>query len=234
MKDQLNYSRISAHYVIAYIPTNGKVEATVNSMKKLDCCGLEDTSVTTSSKELSFSIETLHCEKTAVKLFGKPIQDTQLIVEHFHNSGSALLQKPRCKPSLQRMRWKNTTTNTPTPYLISALDLVAIQNSNTKHWEIYGIATNIGSNGRYYVKTQSGRFFLVCNRRFLRQCVPLSVPGNNWQQTANSPETDKPNASSQPRSCQQWKLTKRLVHEMKSFSFSVEDRNLSTKLGGRN
>ena len=40
---------------------------------------------------------------------------------------------------------------------------VAIQNSNTKLWDVYGTVTYIGPHRRYYIKTQSGRV-LVRNR----------------------------------------------------------------------
>ena len=51
---------------------------------------------------------------------------------------------------------------------------VALQNRETKRWDIYGTVTTIGPQRRYFVKTQSGRV-LVRNRRFLGRCVPISA-----------------------------------------------------------
>ena len=58
--------------------------------------------------------------------------------------------------------------NTHTPNLpeITLGSNVAVQNPNTKIWDIYGVITDIGPHHRYYIKTQSG-CVLVRNRRFL-------------------------------------------------------------------
>ena len=37
---------------------------------------------------------------------------------------------------------------------------VAIQNPNTKLWDIYGIVTDIGPHRRYYIKTQGGHVLM--------------------------------------------------------------------------
>ena len=44
---------------------------------------------------------------------------------------------------------------------------VAIQNSPTKLWDIYGTVTEIGPHRQYYIRTHSGRV-LVRNHCFLR------------------------------------------------------------------
>ena len=51
---------------------------------------------------------------------------------------------------------------------------VAIQNPNTKLWDMYGIITGIGPYRKYFVKTQSGRVF-VRNRRFICKRHPISI-----------------------------------------------------------
>ena len=48
---------------------------------------------------------------------------------------------------------------------------VAVQNPQTKLWDVYGIVTEIGPHRRYYIKTHSGHV-LVRNHRFLRRRVP--------------------------------------------------------------
>ena len=51
---------------------------------------------------------------------------------------------------------------------------VAIQNTSSKLWDIYGIITAIAPHRRYFVRTQSGNI-LVRNRRFLRKRIATSV-----------------------------------------------------------
>ena len=84
---------------------------------------------------------------------------------------------------------------------------VAIQDSETKLWDIYGIVTDIGPHRRYYIKTQSGRV-LVRNRRFLHRRVPASISNTQNQQ----PSQSQP-AYVQRRSCRQRNPTRRLIED---------------------
>ena len=52
---------------------------------------------------------------------------------------------------------------------------VALQNPETKRWDIYGTVTDITPHRRYFIRTQSGRL-LVRNRRFLHCRIPPSIP----------------------------------------------------------
>ena len=70
---------------------------------------------------------------------------------------------------------------------------VAVQNSTTKRWDIYGVVTEVSPHRRYYVKTVGGRV-LVRNRRFLRRRVPTVTPTCN---TGPPPTLHVPVASSQ-------------------------------------
>ena len=72
---------------------------------------------------------------------------------------------------------------------------VALQNQQTKRWDIYGKVVAIGPHRRYHVRTQSGRV-LVRNRRFLRHRSPAScVPPTTAQQ---NPPTSYPNLPNRP------------------------------------
>ena len=68
---------------------------------------------------------------------------------------------------------------------------VAIQNPQTKAWEIYGIVTEINPQRRYYIKTKGGRV-LVRNRRFLRQRLPTSIPETTLPSSQALPPTPEP------------------------------------------
>ena len=57
---------------------------------------------------------------------------------------------------------------------------VAIQNTATRLWDIYGIVTAIGPHRRYFVKTASGRV-LVRNRRYLRRRIPVMPPATTTE-----------------------------------------------------
>ena len=56
--------------------------------------------------------------------------------------------------------------------LITIGSHVAVQNHETKQWDIYGTITDIGPHRRYFIKTCGGNV-LVRNRRFIRRRVPL-------------------------------------------------------------
>ena len=51
---------------------------------------------------------------------------------------------------------------------------MALQNPQTKLWDIYGSVVKIGPHRRYFVKTRSGRV-LTRNHRFLRLRTPASL-----------------------------------------------------------
>ena len=93
---------------------------------------------------------------------------------------------------------------------------VAIQNHETKRWDIYGVGTDIGPHRRYFIKTQSGRV-LVCNRKFLRRRVPPSIPTPTIQ-LSPSPNLQRPRRSTRTRI-----KPSRLIEEIDTFSFHVEE-----------
>ena len=86
---------------------------------------------------------------------------------------------------------------------------MAIQNSQTKAWDIYGVVTEVSPEWRYYVKTQGGRV-LVCNRRFLRCHTPTSIP--NHATGCSQPHTPQPPPPRQ--SSRDKKPTRRLIEDL--------------------
>ena len=68
---------------------------------------------------------------------------------------------------------------------------VAVQNHQSKLWDIYVVVTHVGPHRRYYVKTSSGRV-LVRNRRFLRRRVQMSIPSGTEQSESLTTSTCNP------------------------------------------
>ncbi len=98
---------------------------------------------------------------------------------------------------------------------IQAGSRVAVQNHETKRWDIYGTVTEIGPHRRYFIKTQSGRI-LVRNRRFLRRRILPSFPAPN---VGVSPELApaQPRRSDRPRS-----RPNRLIEEIGISHLQIE------------
>ena len=112
----------------------------------------------------------------AQKLFGHPVQDHlpahrrsfspewQKAAQVIEAAGEASLQNAK-------MAYDKHARALPE---LNVGARVAIQNPNSKLWDIHGIVTAIAPFRRYFIKTQSGRV-LVRNRRFLRKRYPPSV-----------------------------------------------------------
>ena len=116
----------------------------------------------------------------AQKLYGRPIQDTlpahrrAFSPEWQHRTSTAEKQVQITTENVER--YYNSKAR-PLPE-INIGSKVALQNQETKRWDIYGTVTDISPHRRYFVKTQSGRV-LVHNRRFLRRRIPPSLPNPN-------------------------------------------------------
>ena len=96
----------------------------------------------------------------AQKLYGRPIQDT---IPAHRRAFSAEWQRNAKEAEQQASDHRE---NAETFYNARARNLpeihvgcnVALQNSETKLWDTYGIVTDIGPHRRFFIKTQSGRF----------------------------------------------------------------------------
>ena len=179
-----------------YPQSNGKVEATVKSMKKLIRASWTGRSL--DHDKLCRAIlqyRNTPCRKDglspAQKLFGHPVQD---ILPAHHRSFLPKWQRPISTADQQR---RDTLQSSAAYYNSHAHPLsdikigshVAIQNSQTKAWDIYGVVTEVSPERRYYVKTQGGRV-LVRNRCFLRRRTPTSIP--NHTTGCSQPHTPQP------------------------------------------
>ena len=164
-----------------YPQSNGKIEATVKSMKKILaaswdhrhlnedklCCALLQYHNTPSHKDgLS----------PAKKLFGHPIQDTLPT----HRRSFASEWEKGTQEAEQQVT--ETLEHSKTFYNIHARSLpdirivspVALQSQQTNLWDVYGTVVAIGPHRRYYVKTHSG-CVLVCNIRTLPTMPHTSI-----------------------------------------------------------
>ena len=146
----------------------------------------------------------------AQKLFGHPVQD---ILPAHHRSFLPKWQRPISTAYQQR---QDTLQSSAAYYDSHAHPLsdikigshVAIQNSQTKAWDICGVVTEVSPEGRYYVKTQGGRV-LVRNRHFLRRRTPTSIP--NHTSGCSQPHTPQPPPPQ--RSSRDKKPTRRLIED---------------------
>ena len=156
-----------------YPQSNGKIEATVKSMKKI---------LAPSWDHRSFNEDKLcrtllqYCStpsrkdglSPAQKLFGQPVQDT---LPAYHRSFSPEWQKHMHEAeqlATNVLDQSETFYNTHTHSLLNIHvgSTVALQNPQTNLWDIYSTVVAVGPHYYYCVKTMSGRV-LVRNRRFL-------------------------------------------------------------------
>jgi len=164
-----------------YPQSNGKVEATIKSMKKIIasswgnrslnlgvmCRALLQYRNTPSRKD---------GQSPAQKLYSRPIQDT--LPAHRRSFAP---EWQRSTLEAEQLA-EHTLTQTEESYNRHARNLqeiyvgstVALQNPRTKLWDIYGSVVNVSPHRRYSVKTRSGRV-LVRNRKFLRLRTPAST-----------------------------------------------------------
>ena len=164
-----------------YPQSNGKVEATVKSMKKLLATSWERRCVNEDKLcRALLQYRNTPCRKDntspAQKLFGHPIQDT--LPAHRRSFApewqkNYLDAEQQATDTLAKSRqFYNTHAHSLPEIQIGSP--VALQNQQSKLWDIYGTVITTGPNRRYFVKTRSGRI-LVRNRRFLRRRTPASL-----------------------------------------------------------
>ena len=169
---------------LRYPQINGKIEATVKSMKKIlaaswDHRYLNDNELCRALLQYQNTPSRRDGLSPAQKLYCHPIQDT--FPAHRRSFS------PQWQHSSQEADWQASHTSTQSEKFYSThahplTDInigstVAIQNQQTKLWEIYGMVTAIGPFRRYHIKTQSG-WVLVWNRCFLRHRSPASYPAD--------------------------------------------------------
>ena len=197
---------------LRYPQSNGKSEATVKSMKKLIRTSWRGRSV----DEDVLTRALLQYRNTpsrkdglapAQKLYGTPVQDT---LPAHHRAFSHVWQKRMLDAEKSTLENKERAVEYYNQHAHTLPDIrvgsnVAVHNSETKQWDIYGIVVDVGPYHRYSVKLNSGRI-LVRNRRFLRRQIPASI---GPCASVVAPLREIPRRSSRP-----YHRSKRLIEEI--------------------
>ena len=136
----------------------------------------------------------------AQKLYGTPVQDT-LPAHHRAFSQKRMLdaEKSTLENKERAVEYYNQHAHTLPDIRVGSN--VAVHNSKTKQWDIYGIVVDVGPS----IKLTSGRI-LVRNRRFLRRRIPASI---GPCASVVAPLRERPRRSSRP--CNR---SKRLIEEI--------------------
>ena len=87
---------------------------------------------------------------------------------------STLTAEKQTQTNMEKVETSYNINTRPLPE-IKIGSKVALQNHETKRWDIYGTITDIGPHQCYFIKTRSGRD-LVHNRRFLHHHIPPLSP----------------------------------------------------------
>ena len=195
--------------------SNGKIEATIKSMKKLIATSWD----TRTLREDKLCHAILQYRNTpsrkdglspAQKLYGRPIQDTLPA----HRRCSAQEADQQAAYNLQQSEsYYNEHTQSLSDLKIGST--VALQHPLTKLWDIYGTIVDIGPYRQYHVKTHSGRV-LVRNRRYLRHRTPASL-------ILSHPPVHCPSAEQPPELIRPHNTFRRLERPHKLTSRLIED-----------
>ena len=164
-----------------YPQSNGKIEATVKSMKKLlaaswDHRYLNEEKLCNSLLQYRNTPSRKDGLSPAQKLFGHPIQDT---LPAHRRSFAPEWQKSTEEAERHASKTSEDIKSFYDAHAHSLPDIevgshVALQNQVTKLWNIYGTVVAIRPHQRYHVKTNGGHV-LVRNRRFLHHRTPASL-----------------------------------------------------------
>ncbi len=160
-----------------YPQSNGKIEATVKSMKKLITAAWTGRSVN-QDKLFRALLQYRNTpsrrdgQSPAQKLYGHPIQDT--LPAHMRSFAPGWQRHSLDTEESLKISEEYYDQHAHKLPDLNVGSHVAIQNTSSKLWDIYGIITAIAPHRRYFVRTQSGNI-LVRNRRFLRKRIATSV-----------------------------------------------------------
>lgn len=181
---------------LLYPQSNGKAESAVQSMKNL----ISATWAGSRVDEVKIARTLLQYRNTpsrrdglspVQKLFGRPLQDTlpahrRAFAPEWQRSTVEAEEQDRSN----REYVEQYCNRRARPLIeIHVGSNIALQDTVTKRWDIYGIVVEVGPHRRYYVKMAGGRV-LARNR-----CVPFSPPTPS---TADTPPAAGSASSFQP------------------------------------
>ena len=160
-----------------YPQSNGKIEATVKSMKKILAASWDH-------RYINYAVPFFNIAIHLPAKTDSPQPRSCLVILfriHSQHTADPLRQSGRRVSKRQNSKllrhWNSQRPSTTHARSLPGIHIgspVALQNHQTKLWDVYGTVVAIGPHRRYHVKTHSGRV-LVCNRRFLRRRIPASL-----------------------------------------------------------
>ena len=195
-----------------YPQSNGKVEATIKSMKKLlqhswNGRALDDEQFCRPLLQYRSRKDDL---SPAQKLFGHPVQD--ILPAHRRS----FLPQWQLPPQ-EAIQWAEDTSKLSAAYYVQPPCLYLARHPcwftccGPRLWDIYGIVTEIGPHRRYYIKKTGGRV-LIHNRCFLHRRVPASLSKEPECPTSTDPiSTGAPHIPR--RSTRDKRPTRRLIED---------------------
>ena len=207
-----------------YPQSNGKAEATVKSMKKLIRAAwkrdsLDDRKLARALLQYRNTPSQRDHPSTAQKLFGHPIQDTlpahrRAFAPQWQTSAEEAEEQAIRNAEQVEHNYNQRAQELPE---IRVGSNMAIQNTVTKLWDIYGIVTAIAPHRRYFVKTASAHV-LVRNHHYLQWRVPIASPAD----AVGPPSTVNPGPRPPPppqRSTRPHTRPSRLINKV-AFTYS--------------
>ena len=131
----------------------------------------------------------------AQKLFGRPIQDAlpahhRAFAPQWQTTAEEAEKQVATKAKQVETYYNQHTRMLPEIRIGSH---VAVQNTVSKQWDIYGVVTAISPHRRYFVKTSNGQV-LFRNRQYLRRRVPLLPPVTTLAPPSSPPADHHPHA----------------------------------------
>ena len=171
-----------------------------------------------SSLVQSYSIATLHLARMDYPRHKSSLASPSRT--HFPGNGSRVIDTEKIASESQQRVELYYNLHACTLPEIHIGSNVAIQNRDTKRWDIYGKVTHIDLHHQYYIKTSSGRV-LVRNRRFIRRRAPLSIPTVHQPMQRLAASNERATNTPQHPNCQR-RRPGRLIEDMKSFSLCVK------------
>ena len=178
-----------------YPASNGKAEAAVKAMKQIirRCTRQSTTDEDLLARSLLQYRNTPSRKdglSPAQKLYGHPVQDTLSV--HYR----AFNRKWQLKTDGSEVRKSQTLEKTTAHFNQNAVPLpeitvgtqVAVQNRETKLFDIYGVVIDVDQFRKCSVKIANGRI-LIRNRKFIRKRVPNSLfsQSDKNQSSENNP-----------------------------------------------
>lgn len=178
-----------------YSQSNGRAEAAVKAMKKLVRGNWNHSAREPNWDDLCQGI-LIYCNtprydgrSPAMTVFGHPVRDTlpthrRAFASEWQVAADVLDKRAAEKREKIESYYNRTAHQLPS---LRVRDRVAVQDSQTKRWDRYGVVVEVMRNNDFLIRLTSGRI-LRRNRKFLRRRLPVHAAEARHQgQTAIKP-----------------------------------------------